>query len=165
MHRKAHMTEILKADLSVTKHADAILYLLDQYALDPMGGSTGLSEYTLQNLISVLRTRPGIYIYIAFVNNQPAGLINGMEGFSTFACKHLINIHDLTVLKEFRGRGIATELLQAMEKKAHELGCCKLTLEVLEGNKVAQSVYTHYGFGGYELDPQQGQALFWEKKI
>ena len=41
----------------------------------------------------------------------------------------------------------------------------KLTLEVLEGNSVAQSAYRAFGFEGYELDPQMGKALFWQKKL
>ncbi len=43
--------------------------------------------------------------------------------------------------------------------------CCKLTLEVLEGNHIAQAAYTKFGFSGYELDPEMGRALFWEKKL
>lgn len=43
--------------------------------------------------------------------------------------------------------------------------CCKLTLEVLEGNKLAQQVYRRFGFQGYELDPKMGRALFYEKKL
>ena len=38
------------------------------------------------------------------------------------------------------------------------LGCCKLTLEVLEGNKLAQAAYIANGFAGYQLDPEMGQG-------
>ena len=40
-----------------------------------------------------------------------------------------------------------------------------LTLEVLEGNKVAQAAYRASGFAGYELDPEVGRAMFWQKKL
>jgi ribosomal protein S18 acetylase RimI-like enzyme len=52
-----------------------------------------------------------------------------------------------------------------VEEIAVELGCCKLTLEVLEGNHIAQAAYKSFGFNGYELNPQTGRALFWEKKL
>ena len=45
------------------------------------------------------------------------------------------------------------------------LGCCKLTLEVLEGNKTAQAAYVANGFVGYQLVSEMGQAMFWQKKI
>jgi hypothetical protein len=56
-------------------------------------------------------------------------------------------------------------LLQEVEEIALDLGCCKLTLEVLEGNHVAQSAYKAFGFSGYELNPKMGKTLFWEKKL
>ncbi|AIE76231.1 Histone acetyltransferase HPA2-related acetyltransferase (plasmid) [Synechocystis sp. PCC 6714] len=56
-------------------------------------------------------------------------------------------------------------MLQKAENIAVNLGCCKLTLEVLEGNYAAQSAYKAFGFSGYELNPKMGKALFWEKKL
>lgn len=46
---------------------------------------------------------------------------------------------------------MAKLLLAAVEDQARQLGCCKLTLEVLEGNAVARSLYRACGFEGYEL--------------
>ncbi|MFT3996411.1 MAG: GNAT family N-acetyltransferase, partial [Asticcacaulis sp.] len=77
----------------------------------------------------------------------------------------LLNIHDLTVAPEFRGRGIGRTLMIEAETLARERGCVKLTLEVLEGNAVAQSLYEALGYGDYVLDPAQGRALFWQKKL
>lgn len=99
------------------------------------------------------------------VDSQPAGLVVCLEGFSTFACKPLLNIHDAIVALPYRGRGLSKLLLQKAEEIAFDLGCCKLTLEVLEGNHVAQSAYKAFGFSGYELNPEMGKALFWEKKL
>ena len=55
--------------------------------------------------------------------------------------------------------------MEAAEELARELGCCKLTLEVLEGNAKAQAAYKSLGYAGYELDPAMGKALFWQKKL
>jgi ribosomal protein S18 acetylase RimI-like enzyme len=52
-----------------------------------------------------------------------------------------------------------------VEELAGRLGCCKLTLEVLEGNSIAQAAYRSLGFDAYQLDPSLGKALFWEKKL
>ncbi len=53
----------------------------------------------------------------------------------------------------------------AVEKISRERGYCKLTLEVLEGNIVAQNAYKKLGFSGYELDEKTGKAMFWEKVL
>ena len=102
---------------------------------------------------------------LAIVDGSPAGMAVCFEGFSTFACKPLLNIHDIIVIKEYRGRGISKRLLAKAEEIATGLGCCKLTLEVLEGNTIAQAAYKASGFAGYELDPRMGKAMFWQKKL
>ena len=56
-------------------------------------------------------------------------------------------------------------MLDEVERIAKEKGCCKLTLEVLEGNIVAKKAYEKFGFSSYELDPATGKALFWEKVL
>ncbi|MCC5612812.1 GNAT family N-acetyltransferase [Nostoc sp. CHAB 5834] len=159
------MIEIVEADLSLPAHADAMIQLMDEYALDPMGGGKGLSDYAKANLGAELAKRFAAHVILAFVDAEPAGLVVCLEGFSTFACKPLLNIHDVIVALSYRGRGLSKLLLQKAEEIALDLGCCKLTLEVLEGNHVAQSAYKACGFSGYELNPQMGKALFWEKKL
>ncbi len=159
------MIDIVEADLSLSAHAKAMIQLLDEYALDPMGGGKGLSDYVKANLPAELSRRKSAHVILAFVDSQPAGLIICLEGFSTFACKPLLNIHDAIVALPYRGRGLSKLLLQKAEEIALDLGCCKLTLEVLEGNHVAQSAYKSFGFSGYELNPNMGKALFWEKQL
>lgn len=159
------MEQILIADLSSALHSDAIVYLLNEYAKDEMGGGSEISEYTKRNLVPELRKRPGVHVILAFVDNKPAGLAICMEGFSTFACKPILNIHDIAVTQEHRGRGLSKKLLAKAEEIATGMGCCKLTLEVLEGNAIAQAAYKACGYAGYELDPKAGKALFWQKKL
>ena len=61
--------------------------------------------------------------------------------------------------RQFRLAVARTELI------ARQLGCCKLTLEVLENNLGAQASYRKAGFAPYQLDPQAGRALFWQKPL
>jgi ribosomal protein S18 acetylase RimI-like enzyme len=77
----------------------------------------------------------------------------------------LINIHDVVVSPEFRGLGIAKKILSRIEDEAEKRGCCKLTLEVLEGNKSGRGLYKKHGFKPYDMDGRHGCALFWEKEI
>ena len=159
------MISIQIADFSNPAHASAIVYLLNEYAKDDMGGGEPLSTFTQANLVKEMAKRPTIHVVLAFIDGKPAGLINCIEGFSTFACKPLLNIHDVVVLADYRGKGISSLLLKKAEEIANGLGCCKLTLEVLEGNKLAQAAYIANGFAGYQLDPEMGRAMFWQKKL
>ena len=159
------MIEIFEADLNLPAHAKAMVQLMDAYAIDPMGGGQCLSSYVKANLPAELAKRKSAHVILAFCDSAPAGLVVCLEGFSTFACKPLLNIHDVVVALPYRGRGLSKLLLNKAQEIALDLGCCKLTLEVLEGNHVAQSAYKAFGFSGYELDPQMGKALFWEKKL
>jgi ribosomal protein S18 acetylase RimI-like enzyme len=68
-------------------------------------------------------------------------------------------------LEAYRGLGISQQLLAKVDEIAQQRGCCKVTLEVLQGNTVAQKAYQKYGFTGYELDPAMGQAMFWHKGV
>jgi GNAT superfamily N-acetyltransferase len=159
------MEQITVANLSDPAHAAAVVRLLDEYARDEMGGGDGLSGFAKQHLIPELARRPGIHAILAFVDGQPAGLAICIEGFSTFACKPLLNVHDIVVTAACRGRGLSKRLLAKAEEIALHLGCCKLTLEVLEGNAVAQAAYRACGFEGYALDSKMGKAMFWQKKL
>jgi GNAT superfamily N-acetyltransferase len=157
--------EVVVADYLNEKHGADIVQLLNSYAEDPMGGGEQLSSYTKENLITNLAKLSYAFSLISYVGTEPAGLINCFDGFSSFSCKPLINIHDVVVLGKFRGYGISQLMLGEVERIAREKGCCKITLEVLEGNNVAQQAYLKHGFAGYELDPVMGKALFWQKSV
>jgi ribosomal protein S18 acetylase RimI-like enzyme len=93
------------------------------------------------------------------------GLINCIEGFSTFACKPLVNVHDVAVLPAYRGQRVAEKMLELVVQIARERGACKLTLEVLQGNAGALKLYQRAGFSNYQLDPAAGHAQFLQKLI
>jgi len=153
------------ADYLNEKQAREIGTLLNAYAQDPMGGGKALDPHIVENLGANLATVSNALSILCYVDDAPAGLANCFVGYSTFKCKPLINVHDLYVAPEFRGHGLSHRLLEKVEEVAHERGCCKITLEVLEGNEPAKQSYRKFGFVDYELDPQMGKAIFWEKMI
>lgn len=152
-------------DLNQTAQVAAFLDLLEHYAADPMGGGEGLSAYSRQHLVAAISKQPGFLGGLALIGAQAVGLINCFSGFSTFAARPLLNIHDIVVHRDWRGRGVGQALLAFAEEQARALGCCKLTLEVLSGNAVAMCAYERAGFAPYILDPAAGQALFLQKKL
>jgi ribosomal protein S18 acetylase RimI-like enzyme len=157
------MIEIVRARYDEPSHAVALVELLDAYARDPAGGGEALSEFARTNLIAQLTTRPFIFSVLAFEGSAAVGLINAIEGFSTFACRPLVNIHDVVVLPAHRRRGVAAQMFAEVEAIARERGACKLTLEVLSGNRAARTLYEKLGFDDYRLDPGMGHAQFMQK--
>lgn len=160
------MVEVIRElDLSDAHDGSALIELLDGYTSDPMGGSQTLADDVRSSLVTQLQKCSHYLGVIAWHDATPVGLVNCFEGFSTFAAQPLMNIHDIVVARSARGTGLSQRLLAKVEELARVRGCCKLTLEVLANNHVAQGAYRKFGFEAYQLDPQAGQALFWQKKI
>jgi ribosomal protein S18 acetylase RimI-like enzyme len=154
--------EVVEARYTDPVHAAALVDLLDQYARDPAGGAKPLSDYARRHLAAELAARPNAFSVLAFDAGTPIGLINCIEGFSTFACRPLVNVHDVVVVAGYRGRGVGRDMLEQVKAIAQRRGACKLTLEVLEGNQSAISLYQRFGFAPYQLDPAMGQARFFQ---
>jgi len=151
---------IIVADYDNPAHGEAIVTLLDAYACDLHGGGQPLTSSVRATLVEGLREHPGAFSLLAYVDDQAVGLANCFAGFSTFAARPLINLHDLAVLPSHRGRGVGKALLDAVSGRAKEQGCCKVTLEVRADNAIAQRLYRAAGF-----EHGQGQYLFWTKPL
>ncbi len=162
---KVPQTTVVEADLSQPDHQRATLELLNGYSMDPMGDGKPLSEVARRDLISGLRAHPTTMVFLAYSGAEPVGLAICFLGFSTFAARPLLNIHDFFVLPAHRGAGVGRLLFAAVEKRAREIGCCKLTLEVLENNHRARSIYSTAGFNQATYVPEAGGALFLTKPL
>lgn len=161
-HSNANV-EVRQVDFKDAGEVSAFLQLLDMYALDPMGSGQSLGADVKGRLPKDLAKWPGAISLIAWINEEPVGLLNGFLGYSTFKAAPLMNVHDIVVRSDWRGQGVGRALLAAIEAKARESGCCKLTLEVLSGNTTARRSYERFGFEDYVLDPQMGSACFMQK--
>jgi GNAT superfamily N-acetyltransferase len=157
--------EIVEAQLDRAEHQRAVIELTDAYSRDPMGDGHPLAPEVRESLISGLRQHPTTLIFLAYDGADAVGIATCFLGFSTFAARPLINLHDVGVLPSHRGRGISRQLLAAVEAKARALDCCKLTLEVLENNHRARGVYAAAGFAQATYTAEAGGALFLAKKL
>jgi GNAT superfamily N-acetyltransferase len=156
---------IVPADLDQPDHQAAVLAMVDAYSRDPMGDGAPLSSEARERLIPGLRQHPTTLVFLAYDGDAPVGVAVCFLGFSTFAAKPLVNLHDVSIVPTHRGRGLGHALLAAVETKARELGCCKLTLEVLDQNHRALRTYTSAGFQRYALQPGAGEAIFLTKSL
>lgn len=156
---------ITRADFADPADAAALVEVLDAYARDPMGGAAPLPADVCERLVPAMAEVPGAFALLARLDGEPVGLATCFMGFSTFAARPLVNIHDVSVIPGHRGKGIARALFVAVEDEARRRGACKVTLEVLSGNHRAKELYASLGYGDFQLDPEAGTALFWQKRL
>jgi len=142
---------VLEADYDDPVHRAGILEVIDSYARDPIGGGRPLPDDVREALVPALQAWPTARVFLAFAEDSPVGAAVCFMGFSTFSARPLLNVHDLAVLPEWRGRGVGRALLTAAEKRAGREGCCKLTLEVQDDNLRARGLYESVGFADFVI--------------
>ena len=146
------------------EHRQAVLDLVDAYSRDPMGDGKPLRDDVRHRLVPGLAAHPTTLILLAYDGELPVGIAVCFRGFSTFQARPLVNIHDLAVLPEHRGRGIGKALLEAVADRARGLGCCKVTLETQEKNP-ARRLYEAVGFVRDVHVPEAGAAIFMARPL
>jgi len=152
---------IAPADLDRPADRIAVVAVLDAYARDPMGGGAPLAPAVAAALPDRLAAVPQARVWLARdPDGTPVGVAVCFIGFSTFAARPLLNLHDLAVLASHRGRGIGRQLLATVEQAARALGCCKITLEVRDDNATAQALYRRVGYGDGAASHR-----FWSKQL
>lgn len=156
--------KISQADFAVPVHCSGIVDVLDSYASDPVGGGKPLSPDARARLVDALRDHPTALVLLALTGGEPVGVAVCFFGLSTFEARPLLNIHDLAVQPQHRGKGIGRALLAAAEARAREAGCCKLTLEVQDSNRRARGLYESFGFADFVVG-DSGPTRFLSKPL
>jgi GNAT superfamily N-acetyltransferase len=136
--------DVFEADLLDPDDGEAIVALLDTYS------PTALPADVRKRIVPGLRGHGNAFVLLARDGSGVIGAAICFVGFSTFAGAPLVNLHDLVVHPDHRGRGIGSVLLNTLEARARTLGCCKITLEVRDTNPGAHALYTRQGFDNPE---------------
>jgi GNAT superfamily N-acetyltransferase len=142
---------IRTADLASEMDGQSLVSVLNAYASDPSGGGQVLPADVKARLVPALRGMPNAMVLLAFAGDRAVGIATCFFGLSTFRALPLLNVHDLAVVTAHRGRGIGRALLAEAERQAIARGCCKLTLEVQDGNAPARALYASFGFTDFEV--------------
>lgn len=154
------MIDIIECDFSNPIHREKVVELLDAYMQDPMGGGKPMPEKNKKPLIDGLAVHPGAFVLFAMDAERFIGVATCFVNFSTFNVKPYINVHDLAVLPEYRGKGSGRKLLMHIIELARNKNYCKVTLEVRIDNYNAQGLYKSLGFD--ECTPVMH---YWECKV
>jgi ribosomal protein S18 acetylase RimI-like enzyme len=152
--------EIVYCDYTRADHRRAVGELLNAYIADEMGGGEPLTRRQQQCVADGLERHPASIVLLASVEGVFCGLLVAFENFSTFTASPMINIHDLIVLPEYRGKGVGRRLLQAVIEIGEQKNGNRITLEVRTDNLAAQRLYQSMGFA--DTDPPM---YYWRKYL
>jgi ribosomal protein S18 acetylase RimI-like enzyme len=153
-------TNIISADYSNPKHRQAIVNLIDAYIHDEMGGGESLPEQEQALLIEGLANHPKSIVLLAETQNTFTGILTAFENFSTFTAKPMVNIHDIFVSQECRGKGIGRQLINALIQEAKNRASSRVTLEVRQDNFTAQNLYR-----SLEFADTKPAMFYWRKYL
>ncbi len=155
---KPDTLEIISCDFNNPAHCEALISLMNEYIMDKMGGGDPYTDAQKIKLVEGLRDHPTALVLFAVADGRFIGLVNCFINFATFTVKPFINIHDVIVTTEWRGKGVGRKMLDHVIQVGRERGCSKITLEVREDNGNARALYNSLGF--HDADPQQ---FYWAK--
>lgn len=118
----------------------------DALFLDQLNQRVEIEEYT----VKIFKYAEKIE---AWVGDELVGLIAMYENFeNSFGF-----ITDVSVITEYKGKGIASKLLKSSIQHATDSDLSKIKLEVEEDNMAAISLYRKFGFNDYQI---KGSSLF-----
>jgi ribosomal protein S18 acetylase RimI-like enzyme len=141
------MISIVECDFSNRLHTTALIRLMNDYMADEMGGKRPpYTKVMEEQVIRGLEKHPSKLILLAMLNGEFVGLANCFINFGTFAGKPFINIHDIVVLRSYRGKRIGQCLMEKIALKARKMDCAKITLEVRTDNLYARKLYKKLGY-------------------
>ena len=153
------MIEIKDCEFSNPEHCQALIDLMNYYMADEMGGKLPAHEGEMaEKLVEGMKNHPSKLVLLAVIEGEFVGLTNCFINFGTFACKLFINVHDVVVRPDFRGKGVGRALMNGIIARAEQMDCGKITLEVREDNPKAQALYKSVGF-----DESEPVMHFWSK--
>lgn len=122
------------------------------------------SPWSKLALLGELRNEVAHYLVM-----EVDGVICGYGGmWLLFEEAHVTNV---AIMPDYRGQGRGKRLMLAMMRHAVKRGAEKMTLEVREGNSIAQHMYATLGFEqngfrpGYYSDTGEGALLLWNNDI
>ena len=153
-------SEIIVGELVNGDHLADLVTVLSEYRIDDMGASVPYNDQEVIDLKRRLLEQKSIEVFLLYVNKQIAGGSVCFRSMSTFSTKNIVNIHDICILKDFRGNGFGRKLMTHIIDYAKELNCSKVTLEVREDNVAARKLYRSLMFS--ESTPVMN---FWSKTL
>lgn len=113
-----------------------------------------IKEWYAQSLIDSIKSKKGV-ILVATAAGAAIGFVCAWveedDKLVLDSARQCAYISDICVSADWRGHGVAPQLLQAIEKRMKELGCQRIRLCAKNGNLAATKCYEGQGYQTYEI--------------
>ncbi len=86
------------------------------------------------------------FVFVAHVADAPAGFAQLYPSYSSVSLARVFILNDLFVDPSVRRKGVASQLLAAVERHAWSLGAVRVTLNVANDNAQGQALYEKRGW-------------------
>jgi len=160
MPDKRHDIRIREADFDDADDRATVRRLVEAFA---DVSDVELSS-TVRDTVAPFLGRNAAFVLLAEMvdedRRRPIGMLIAQRIIASFRACERVNIHDLYIAADHRGRGLGRRMLDACADRGRALGCCDLTLEVAGDNAVARGLYRSYGFDLPEGDVPEGAVLY-----
>lgn len=94
---------------------------------------------------SLFGERPHAEAALAWIGQQPVGMVVFFSTYSTFLGKPGVYLEDIYVQEQWRGQGVGRLLMQYVARMAVERGCARFEWSVLNWNEPAIGFYESLG--------------------
>ncbi len=98
-----------------------------------------------QERFSELIQTGAIMSFIAYIDNEPVGVMNAFYKYTTFTGRKIFYIEDLYSRKEFRGCGIGGKFLEKAKEISRLNNCEQIELKCASWNKNSAGFYKSHG--------------------
>lgn len=161
------MIKVVTADRNNVFHVIDFYQLMKDYSKHEMSGSESISSDILMQVLNYCFDIKNGIIFIAYrALIDPVGFVTCLYGYSTFAGKKTLNIHDIYVAENEASKGIGNILLDRVESHARSHDYCKITLEVRTDNEKAKKIFLRSGFeNGGQFGGKFAAMEYWQKYL
>jgi ribosomal protein S18 acetylase RimI-like enzyme len=132
-------------------HLNALVGLINHYMAGLAGVEKQHGKLQQLRLVDGLANQENAEVLFVVSGNRAVGLAVCFIHFSIFDIKPYMYIQDLIVEEEFRNKGFGRALLEKLIESSVEREFSKITLEVCEDSRIAQSLFESMGFEN--IDP------------
>lgn len=110
-------------------------------------GSTGDLHCMTARFEEVIRNNPNYCILCARINDRVVGSVMGVVCYELFgSCKPFMVVENVAVLKDFRRKGIARQLMVELEVYARQFDCSTILFVSSGHRKAAHALYESLGY-------------------
>ena len=130
---------------SIRQGEGAVLLAMTRALAESHGEEAHLTAAPDMLEAAFFAANPVAHCLIAEFDGTPAGCALWHRSFSSFRGREVMFLEDVSVLPEFRRKGIARALMQAVAREAVARGCPSVAWHMMDWNDGARKLYGEIG--------------------